>query len=121
MKMKLFALLPCFMALAACVGVSTAMQYDQTVHRIAMPDDTYRVFEHPMRDRIMTTPSTGKVIGQGLAGGATFGLVETMTPEVLQRAAAKKYLDDTGRANCVITRSNLILKPQYEFFFECPA
>lgn len=118
--MRTAIILP-LLAIAGCAGVSTAMQYDQTVHLFVMPDDTYRIFEHPKGDRIMTTPSMGKAIGQGLAQGATLGIVKMGTPEERQEAAARKYLDETGRAHCVITRGLLVLEPQYEFFFECKA
>lgn len=107
------------LSLAGCSAVQTAMQYDGTATRVAMPDDTYRIFEHPNQDRIMTTPSLGKGIGFGLAKGLTLGVADIMTPEQLHGAAARKHLDATGRGHCVITRGYLIAQPQYEFYFNC--
>lgn len=101
--------------------MNTALKYDFETHYVSMPDDTYRVFEHPNRDRIMTTPSLGKATGQGFVKGATLGMADVQTPEQLHEAAARKYLDETGRAECTITRGYLLMVPQYEFFFECPS
>ena len=85
-----------------------------------MPDDTYRVFEHPKEDVVMTTSSLGTAAGAGWVRGATLGLAQPYTPEQRHEAAARKFLDDTGRANCKITRGYLLAQPQYEFFYECP-
>lgn len=103
-------------ALVACQAV---MEYETTTHTIKMSDDTYRVFEHPKRDRIMTTPSVGKAVGQSIGEGLTMGVVKPRTPEQLHEAAARRYLDTTGRANCKITRGYLVIDPQYEFYFTC--
>jgi len=105
--------------IAGCGGVGQAMQYDSTVHYVQMPDDTYRVFEHPKHDRIMTTPSLNRIAGQGLQQGLTLGTTAPRTPEQLHEAAARKYLDDTGRSDCPITNSRVIVDPQYEFTFDC--
>ena len=108
------------LVLCGCASVNTALKYDFETHYVAMPDDTYRVFEHPNRDRVMTTPSLNKTVGQGMIKGATFGIADVQTPEQLHESAARKYLDETGRAECKIVRGYLLMVPQYEFFFECP-
>lgn len=117
---KLFSLAAA-LALAGCAGVQAAMEYDQTVHRVQMPDDTYRVFEHPAGDRIMTTPSNSRTAASSVVRGATWGVVDTDTPEQLHEAAARKYLDDTGRSHCRIVSGYEILRPQYEFKIDCSA
>ncbi|TCV71943.1 hypothetical protein EDE09_10513 [Neorhizobium sp. S3-V5DH] len=62
----------------------------------------------------------GTVLGMGTAQSFTMGMAGQMTPEQKLEAAARKHLDDTGRANCKITRGYLLHKPVYEFWFECP-
>ncbi|WP_163269671.1 hypothetical protein [Chelativorans alearense] len=120
MKSKMILAAATMAALVAgCAAVQTAMEYNPTVHQVAMPDDTYRVFEHPKGDRIMTTASLGRATGQSLTRGITLGIVAPETPEQLHEAAARKYLDDTGREDCRIIRGYLLGQPQYEFFFEC--
>lgn len=105
--------------LAGCQAVGTAMEYKATTHQVAMADDTYRVFEHPKGDRIMTTPSIRTISGQAAAKTATLGLARTLTPYENHKAAARRYLDQTGRAHCAILRGDLVMEPQYEFFFDC--
>jgi hypothetical protein len=119
MKSKLVGLALICVSVSACQSVQTAMQYDQKVHQVATADDTYRVFEHPNRDRLMTTPSMGKVIGRGTVEGATLGIANLATPEQRHEAAARKHLDETGRSHCRITKGYLLVDPQYEFFFDC--
>lgn len=108
------------LVLTGCASVNTAMQYEPTVFRVAMPDGNYRIFEHPERDRVMTTPSLDRAASQGVVQGASFGLVNIQTPEQLHEAAAREHLNRTGRENCQIVRGYLLAPPQYEFFFECP-
>ncbi len=109
----------CCLALSGCAGVGAAMKYEPKVHLVRMPDDTYRVFEHPDGNKIMTTPSLGKSAGAGAVQGITFGLADVQPPEQRHEAAARKYLDDTGRANCRIVSGYLLVKPQYEFTIDC--
>ena len=85
-----------------------------------MADDTYRVFEHRSEPTIVTTSSVGATIAASTARGATLGLVNPYSPEQLHQAAARQYLDQTGRPHCVITSGYLLMQPQYEFTFECP-
>lgn len=114
-------ILVCLVSVAGCQSVKTAMEYDPQVHQVQMEDDTYRVFEHPQRDRLMTTPSMGKIAGQGMAQGVTLGIAHIRTPEQRHEAAARRYLDDTGRAHCRISKGYLLVDPQYEFYFNCDA
>ena len=107
-------------ALAGCQTLNRIDSYAATVHQVEMPDDTYRIFEHPKEQALMTTSSHGKTFSAGWVRGATYGLVQPFTPEQRHEAAARKFLDDTGRANCKITRGYLLMQPQYEFFYECP-
>lgn len=119
---KLFAL--AFIA-AALVGCSTTgsgdrlRSYKITVHHVKMPDDTYRLYEHPTDKSFLVSPSLGKVMAIGAAQGATFGAVDAMTPEQKLEAAANQHLAETGRGNCKVVRGYLIQKPLYEFWFEC--
>jgi len=108
-------------ALAGCAGVDKALEYERKVYVVSMPEGDYRIFEHPKRDRLMTTPSLDRVLGQSVLNSATLGMATNMNHEARQEAAARKYLDTTGRAHCTITRGYLLIEPQYEFLFECPA
>lgn len=110
------------LCLAACsTGLSKALEYNQRAIPVEMPDDTYRLFEHPDGTQIMTTPSLGRVTGQGLAQGVTLGLAHIRTPEQLHEAAVRKHLDDTGREHCRIVSGYLLVDPQYEFTIDCSA
>lgn len=115
--------LVCLAALAGCAtaGFNRALEYPHTLVRVQMPDDTYRVFEHPSENTIMTTSSIGRAIGVGAARGATFGLANPNSPEQRHEAAARQYLAQTGRQDCTIVSGYLLIQPQYEFTFQCPS
>ncbi|WP_319533268.1 hypothetical protein [uncultured Cohaesibacter sp.] len=106
-------------ALTSCAGVSRALTFDPTVHHVRLGDHAYRVFEHPDEDAIMTTPPVGGAMVMGAAKGLTLGLANTMPPEKVHEAAARKYLDENGRAHCSITKGYLVAEPQYEFSYDC--
>lgn len=102
-------------------GLQDALSYDaKSLAHVKMPDDTYRVFEHPGGAKIMTTTSVGKAAGQGMIEGATFGLADLQTPEQRHEAAARRHLDQTGRAACKLAGGYELVRTQYEFLFECP-
>lgn len=102
-------------------GFGRAMTYPANVTRVAMDDDTYRVHEHATDNTIMTTSSIGAAAASGFAKGLTLGMATPNAPEVRHEAAARKYLDDTGRADCTIVSGYLLVQPQYEFTYECPS
>jgi len=95
------------------------MKYTPTVHHVRMDDDTYRIFEHPEGNKIMTTPSLGTAAGAGFVQGATLGLAQPLPHEQRHEAAARKHLDGTGRGHCRITSGYEIVRSQYEFTFDC--
>lgn len=119
--MKRTALLAASLVLSGCgAGMQQAFTYDISSKTfVQMPDDRYRIFEHPGRDRIMTTPSLGTAFGQGAARGATLYTVDFNTPQDRHQAAARKHLDDTGRAHCQIISGEELVRTQYEFVFSC--
>lgn len=121
--MKRAALIAVTAILAGCVSTTAlnrAMSYPSTSTAVQMPDDTYRVFEHKTESALMTTPSIGKALGPGIAKGVTLGMADQKTPIDGHRAAARQYLDTTGRANCEIVSGYVLADPQYEFMYRCP-
>lgn len=121
--MKAILILGLMAVLAGCGGrpggLADAMKYTPTVHHVQMEDDTYRIFEHPDDNKLMTTPSLGKSAGAGFVQGATLGLAQALPHEQRHEAAARRHLDNTGRQNCRIVSGYEILKGQYEFTFDC--
>lgn len=123
--MRRAAILISTLVIAGCGGrpggLSDAMSYDaKSLAHVKMDDDTYRIFEHPKGDRLMTTPSIGTAAGQGFVQGATFGLADIQTPEQRHEAAARRYLDITGRSGCSIVSGYELVRTQYEFTISCP-
>lgn len=109
-------------ALSGCASTGTMSRmnsYSFPVHHVKMAEDTYRVYDHKTDKSLMVAPSLGKIVSVGVAQGATLGLADTMTPEQKLEAAGQKHLNDTGRANCKITKGYLLQKPLYEFWYEC--
>lgn len=121
--MRSLALLVIAVCMSGCGGrpggLSDALKYNPTVHHVTMDDDTYRVFEHPSGDRLMTTPSVGTAAAAGLVQGATLGLARPMPIEERHEAAARRHLDQTGRAHCRIASGYEIIHTQYEFKVDC--
>jgi hypothetical protein len=105
--------------LSGCAGLDKALEYETTTYYVQMPDDRYRIFEHPQRDRIMTTPSIGTAVAIGTASGLTLGMADIDPPELRHEKAARQYLDQTNRAHCRIVSGYLVVRPQYEFKFDC--
>lgn len=100
-------------------GCSTTSGYIGTVHPVQMTDDTYRVFEHKQGDRVMVTPSLGATAKLALSHQALAPGPALETPADRMETVARKYLDETGRSNCQITRRELVMQPQYAFYFSC--
>lgn len=112
--------------LTGCISsssLSRAMSYPAKSTSVQIGGDTYRVFEHAKDKTLMTAPTIAASAGMGMASGATLGLasVSSMNPEQKHEAAALQYLANTGRPNCTITKGYLLMDPQYEFTYECPA
>ncbi len=114
MKRSVFALTLAALSLAGCAGLNEVMTYDaKSLTQVTLSDGTYRVFEHPSRDRLMVTPSVGAALGTGVTLGAAAAPSDRMT------AAARQYLDNTQRSNCAISSTREIVKTQYEVKFTC--
>lgn len=111
------------MTIVIAAGCSQTMQdqfeYIDKVYEVQMPDDTYRIREHPKGDRLMVTPSLGRVAQAGVVQGLTYGLATTLTPAQAREAAARKYMDDTGRQHCKLVSSRELIKPHFEVLFDC--
>lgn len=82
--------------------------------------NTYRVFDKIASSKLMITPSIGSAAGDGFVKGLTLGLVDTGVPQPVFRAAAEGYLASKGR-KCTVDAGQLIMKPQWEFRYQCAA
>jgi len=84
-------------------------------------EDTYRVFDRPDVNKLMITPSLSKAMGAGALQGLTFGGVDAMDsigPKPMFERAALAYLASTGR-QCRIIDGYLVVRPQWEFKYDC--
>ena len=117
---KLFAL-SILSLLTGCASISyiTETYNEAKLVEVAMPDDTYRIFDNPKISKIMVTSSIGSALGQGLGKGLTLGAAETIPPRPKFQAAAEKFLADDGRKNCKIKDGYLLISPQFEFIYDC--
>ncbi|MGR9372303.1 hypothetical protein [Rhizobium leguminosarum] len=122
MKFKTFRVAAVAAILTGCVSsaaLNRAMSYPSTLTQVKMTDDTYRVFEHKTDHTLMTTPSLALSVAPGVAEGATLGLVKPPSKEDLHRAAAQQYMNQTGRANCLVQPGRVLAGEQYEFPYTC--
>lgn len=104
-------------------GCSQTMQtqfaYIDRVIKVEMPDDTYRIREHPRGDRLMVTPSWGTIVRVGTQRGWTLGMVGRLPSAEASEAAARRHMDMTGRTHCVVLSSGPLMDPHYEVIFDC--
>lgn len=110
------------LVLSSCATSSETARmrsYNQKATIVKMPDETYRLYDHPTDNTVIVSPSIGRAIGIGVTQGATFGLADAMTPEQKMEAAARQHLANTGRGACSITSGYLLVKPLYEFSYTC--
>ena len=100
-------------------GMKQAMQYGDVHHtKVTMPDDTYRVFDHPEEGKLMITGSMATAMKVGLLGGFTFGAAGTLASRSAHERAGLGYLTATGR-DCEILDSRELIKGQWEVSYEC--
>lgn len=102
--------------------MSYAMQYEGTpVVPVQTGYDTFRVFDKPAEGRMMVTSSMSAAMSGGAVSGLTLGAAPASAPKPYFQEAARKHLDSTGRQTCTITDGYLIIEPQWEFRYSCPA
>lgn len=107
--------------LTGCAGISyIAEEYSGVpVEHVAMPDDTYRVYDKPAQNKMSVSSSIGAAAAQGMGTGLAWGLVDNTPPKPRFDAAALQYLANTGRAGCRVVDSYLLVKPQFEVKYDC--
>lgn len=110
------------LVLSSCATSSETARmrsYNQKATIVKMPDETYRLYDHPTDSTVIVSPGLGRVVAIGITQGATLGLADAMTPEQRMEAAARQHLANTGRGACSITSGYLLVKPLYEFSYTC--
>lgn len=108
-------------ALSGCAGANYAMQNYSKVDVKSFTSSsgsTFRIYDKPLENRMMITPSIAASFGGGAVKGATFGAYNPSNSEVVYRDAAEQYLKSTGRT-CSARDVSLIFDPQYEIRYEC--
>jgi len=119
--MKFWLIAALSVGLSGCAGVNYAVeQYSGVqVEHVAMPDDTYRIYDKPAENKMMVTSSLGAAMGQGMGQGLLLNTVDNTPPKPRFDAAALQYLENTGRPGCRVVDSYLIVKPQFEVKYDC--
>lgn len=109
------------LTLSGCAGISyIADEYwGVTVEHVAMPDDTYRIYDKPAQSKMMVSSSIGAAAAQGVGTGLAWGLVDNTPPKPRFDAAALQHLANTGRVGCRVVDSYLLVKPQFEVKYDC--
>ncbi|MBI3700021.1 MAG: hypothetical protein HY242_06175 [Afipia sp.] len=87
------------------------------VKYVTMPDDTYRVFDKPEANKMLVSSSIASATAQSLR--ANLMLKNDTPPKANFEAAASEYLSSSGRGDCRITDSYLLIAPQYEVKYDC--
>lgn len=116
---KSLALISC-LALAACSQTMGAqMEYINKVHHVAMPDDTYRIYDHPSGNKVMVSPSMGKIASAATVTSWTFGTVDALPATQAYINAAQQRMNQTGRSHCKPVSARPLMKPMIEVAFNC--
>lgn len=113
--MRVFTLLIFFM-LAGCSAANYAMSTYDGINPVDFRDpatgESWRVFDKPNENRMMITKGLGAATASALFGA--FG----NSPAILYEQAAVNWLARYGRT-CQVTRSFLVIEPQYEVQYDC--
>jgi len=80
--------------------------------------DTYRIFDKPDQRMMMITSSLSSAMGDGAIRGLTLGAVEATPAKPIFQRATEEYLASTGRS-CSIIDGYLLIRPQWEFKYDC--
>jgi hypothetical protein len=117
--MRLIFIIGLAVAVAACAMKPETMQEYSFVKEeyVTMPDDTYRVFDKPESNRMLVSSSIASATSQSFR--ATLLLKDDVPSKETFEATARQYLANSGRDNCRILDSYLLIKPQYEVKYDC--
>jgi len=120
--LRFAAVIACASALAGCgAGVQYIMdEYKGVeVQNFEVPnEDIYRIFDKPLANKLMITPSLGSTVAMGVVSGATFGAARADGPKPVLERASLGFLASTGR-KCRIIDGYLLARPQWEFKYDC--
>lgn len=118
--MKILAVCAAFIT-TGCAGLSHVAQYTGLEKTIVETETgTYWIWDKPTENRLLVASSPGATLGQGVARGLTFGAAGgTIKPNMTGAAAA--YFAKTSRQGCQIVDAYLIIEPEWEIRYACPA
>jgi len=116
--MRLFLVLTLVCGLCSCSGFSYVYKNYGGVKVLKHhgPDFAIRVFDKPEEGRMMVTPTLGSSMAQGAVAGWTLGMVDTSGSKRQMQTQAQDFLDHNER-NATIYKGDMILKPQWEFWY----
>lgn len=119
--MRVYAAALAGLVLSGCAGVSYIGENfgSQDKQEIAMPDDTYWVFDKPGEMRMAISSSPGAAFATGTAQMMTLYTVNANPEAAKFEAAAAAFLEKSGRPECKPTASQFIVTPYYEVRYEC--
>ena len=117
-------LIVCLLPAACADGGQSDMVEDITsitdVRHVDLDGLAYRIMENSEKHTITTTPPLGASFKGALINGLALGMTNVLPDKERHSQAARKYLDETGRANCPIKSGKLVVEPRYRFLYECP-
>lgn len=108
-------------ATTGCTGLQYAADNytGVPVQNIKHAEKEWRIFDKPDQGRLMITPSLSDSAADGFASGLTLGLAGSpYLREATFRPAVEAYLSQV-HGRCAITHGDLVVKPQFEFFYDC--
>jgi len=87
--------------------------YHFQAHTVELEGEKFKVYRHKTDNSLMVSPTPG-------ASQAAPKFVDLLTLDQKLRSTAQRYLENTGRGSCRITKGGAIQGEVYEFWFDCP-
>ncbi|WP_319498899.1 hypothetical protein [uncultured Cohaesibacter sp.] len=114
------ALLLAGCSIAGCSGVTEDVTSITDVRHVELDGLSYRIMENAEQKTVTTTPPLGASLKGGLINGLALGMANVLPGREAHLRAARKYLDETGRKACPISKGRLVVEPRYRFTYACP-
>ena len=107
-------------SIVGCSGVTEDVTSITDVRHVELDGQSYRIMENVEQKTVTTTPSLGASLKGGLINGLALGMANVLPGKETHLRAARKYLDETGRKDCPISKGRLVVEPRYRFTYACP-
>lgn len=106
--------------LGGCANLEYSAQYrDTPAERFEWRGRGWWIQDKPAERRLMISPTLWAAAGQGFVRGITLGAADADIPAPLYRSVVIGWLNDRGRSECSVVDGYEIIRPEWEFTYDC--